>query len=40
MDSDSPIRNNQAGMVLTQEFLLMKTRLSLHQITKLNLWGN
>ena len=39
MDS-SPIRSNQQGMVLTQEFLLMKTRLSLHQISKLNLWGN
>ena len=27
-------------MTLTQEFLLMKTRQSLPQITKLNLWGN
>ena len=28
------------GMALTQEFIVMKTRQPLHQITKLNLWGN
>jgi Leucine-rich repeat (LRR) protein len=28
------------GVKLSQEFLMMKTRLSLHQIMKLNLWGN
>jgi len=37
----SPESTNRAtGITLTQEFLLMKTRQSLPQIVKLNLWGN
>ena len=31
---------NKNGIVLTQQFLVMKTRQPLNSITKLNLWGN
>jgi Leucine-rich repeat (LRR) protein len=39
-DSNISPAKAQKGIVLTQEFLVMKTRQPLPQIVKLNLWGN
>ena len=38
-NNSSPIKV-QAGMKLTQEFLVMRTKQPLNHIKKLNLWGN
>jgi len=37
---DGSPRKVTNGIILTQEFLVMKTRQPLHIIQKLNLWGN